>query len=111
MGIPEWKWEDVTIDFVGGLPRTVGHYDSVWVIVDRYTKSAHFLPVRSTYTMEQYAELYVREIVRLHGVPRSIVSDRDPIFTSMFWGALQRAMGTQLKFSTVTPYFLRAVTK
>ena len=88
------------MDFVGGLPKTVGLRDSVWVIVDRYTKSAHFLPVKSTYTVEQYEELYVREIVRLHGVPKSIVSDRDPIFTSKFWGALQRAMGTQLKFST-----------
>ena len=88
LGIPEWKWEDITMDFVGGLPRTVGLHDSMWVIVDRYTKSDHFLPVRSTYTVDQYAELYVREIVRLHGVPKSIVSDRDPIFTSKFWGGL-----------------------
>ena len=85
------------MDFVGGLPRTVGLCDSVWVIVDRYTKSAHFLPVKLTYIVEHYAELYVREIVRLHGVPKSMVSDRDPIFTSKFWGALQRATGTQLK--------------
>ena len=88
------------MDFVGGLPRTVGFHDSIWVIVDRYTKSAHFLPVRSTYTVDQYAELYVKEIVRLHGVPKSIVSDRDPIFTSKFWGGLQKVLGTQLKFST-----------
>ena len=99
LGIPEWKWEDITMDFVGGLPRIVGFHDSIWVIVDRYTKSAHFLPVRSTYTVDQYAELYVREIVRLHGVPKSIVSDRDPIFISKFSGSLQKAMGTQLKFS------------
>ena len=68
--------------------------------MDRYTKSAHFLPVRTTYTVDQYADLYVREIVRLHGAPRSIVSDRDPPFTSKFWGSLQKAMGTQLEFST-----------
>ena len=73
--IPEFKWEDITMDFVGGLPRTVGLHDSMWVIVDKYTKTAHFLPVRSIYTVEQYAELYVREIVRLHGVLKSIVSD------------------------------------
>ncbi|XP_062113714.1 uncharacterized protein LOC133825292, partial [Humulus lupulus] len=96
----EWKWEDIAMDFVVGLPKTVGQHDSVWVIVDRYTKSAHFLPVKTTYTVEQYAELYVKEIVRLHGAPRSIVSDRDPTFTSKFWKSLQKAMGTQLRFST-----------
>ena len=68
--------------------------------MDRYTKSAHLLPVRTTYTVDQYADLYVREIVRLHGASRSIVSDRDPTFTSKLWGSLQKAMGTQLKFST-----------
>ena len=82
------------MDFVVGLPKTVGQHDLVWVIVDRYTKSAHFFPVRTTYTVEQYAELYVKEIVRLHGAPRSIVSDRDPTFTSKFWESLQKAMGT-----------------
>ena len=68
--------------------------------MDRYTKSAHFLPMKTTYTVEQYAELYVKEIVRLHGAPRSIVSDKDPTFTSKFWESLQKAMGTQLRFST-----------
>ena len=82
--IPEWKWEDITMDFVVGLPRTTGLYDSIWVIVDRFTKSAHFLPVRVTYTVEQYAELYIKEIVRLHGAPKSIVSDRDLKFNSKF---------------------------
>lgn len=98
--IPEWKWEDIAMDFVVGLPKTVGQHDSVWVIVDRYTKSAHFLPVKVTFTVDQYAELYVKEIVRLHGAPKTIVSDRDPKFTSKFWEGLQRAMGTRLKFST-----------
>ena len=88
------------MDVVVCLPKTVGQHDSVWVIMDRYTKSAHFLPARTTYTVEQYAELYVKEIVRLHGAPRSIVSDRDPTFTSKFWESLQKAMGTQLRFST-----------
>ena len=88
------------MDFMVGLPRTIGPPDSIWVIVDRYTKSAPFLPVRTTYTVDQYADLYVKEIVRLHGAPRSIVSDWDPTFTSKFWGSLQKAMGTKLKFST-----------
>lgn len=99
IGIPEWKWDDITMDFVVGLPRTVGQYDSIWVIVGRYTKSAHFLLVRTSYTVEQYAELYVKEIVRIHVAPKSIISDRDPTFMSMFWGSLQRQMGTQLQFS------------
>lgn len=98
--IPELKWEDIVMNFVVGLPRTTGQHDSTWVIVDRFTKSAHFLPVKTTYTVEQYAELYVKEIVRLHGASRSIVSDKDPTFTSKFWGSLQRAMGTRVKFST-----------
>ena len=88
------------MDFVVGLPKTVGQHDSVWVIVVRYTKSAHFLPVKVTFTVDQYAELYVKEIVRLHGAPKTIVSDRDQKFTSKFWEGLQRAMGTRLKFST-----------
>ena len=82
--VPEWKWEDITMDFVAGLPRTKEDYDSIWVIIDRLTKSAHFLPVRTTYTMDKYAELYIKEIVRLHGVPLTIVSDRYTRFTSIF---------------------------
>lgn len=98
--IPECKWEHITMDFVLGLPRTQRRYNSIWVIVDRLTKSAHFLPVKSTYTMTQYADDYIKEIVRLHGIPVSIVSDRDPKFTSAFWKSLHQAMGTRLAFST-----------
>ena len=76
--IPEWKWERITMDFVVGLPRTVEGHDFIWVIVDRLTKSVHFLPVRTTYTAARYAQLFIDEIVRLHGVPLSIVSDRGP---------------------------------
>ena len=94
LGIPQWKWEDITMDFVVGLPRMVGQFDSMWVIVDRYTKSVHFLLVKTTYIVEQYEEVYIKEIVRLHSAPRSIVSDRDPTFTSKFWESLQMAMGT-----------------
>ncbi|KAL2226202.1 UNVERIFIED_CONTAM: Transposon Tf2-12 polyprotein [Sesamum indicum] len=100
LSIPEWKWEKITMDFVVGLPRTFKKHDAIWVIVDRLTKSAHFLPVRITDSLDKLAGLYISEIVRLHGIPISIVSDRDPRFTSRFWESLQRALGTKLHFST-----------
>ena len=87
------------MDFVDGLPKSLQGYDSVWVIVDRVTKSAHFLRVKVNYSLNKLAELYTQEIVRLHGVPTSIVSDRDPKFTSHFWESLQVAMGTNQTFS------------
>ena len=83
--IPTWKWEAVSMDFVSGLPRTPSGCDSIWVIIDRLTKSAHFLDVKTTYSLDRLAKEYIKEIVRLHGVPSSIVSDRDPRFTSIFW--------------------------
>ncbi|XP_073024282.1 uncharacterized protein [Primulina eburnea] len=95
--IPQWKWEHNTMVFVVGLPRTQKGYNSIWVIVDRLTKSSHFLPVKTTYSMNQYADAYVQEIVRLHGIPVSIVSDRDPKFTYEFWKILHRALGTKMK--------------
>ncbi|RVW81235.1 Transposon Ty3-G Gag-Pol polyprotein [Vitis vinifera] len=98
--IPEWKWDNITMDFVIGLPRTKSKKNGVWVIVDRLTKSAHFLAMKTTDSMNSLAKLYIQEIVRLHGIPVSIVSDRDPKFTSQFWQSLQRALGTQLNFST-----------
>ncbi|KAL5553554.1 hypothetical protein UlMin_040955 [Ulmus minor] len=82
------------------LPKTTKSHDAIWVVIDRLTKSAHFIPIRMTFSLEQLADLYVREIVRLHGVPKSIVSDRDARFTSKFWRSVQRAMGTKLNFST-----------
>ena len=98
--VPEWKWDRITMDFIQGLPRTRRGNDSIWVIIDRLTKSAHFLPVKTTATLEELARSYDKEVVRLHGVPQSIVSDRDPRFTSRFWSAYQRAMGTKLNLST-----------
>lgn len=88
------------MNFIAGLPRTPKGNNSVWVIVDRLTKSTHFLPVKNTFTMDQYAGLYIREIIRLHGTPVSIVSDQDSRFTSHFWDSLQKALGTELKFNT-----------
>ena len=82
--IPQWKWDNITKDFVLGFPLTQQKHDSVWVIVDKLTKSAHFILVKMDYSMDRLAELYVKEIVRLHGISLSIVSDRDPRFTSRF---------------------------
>ena len=82
--IPQWKWEKITMDFVVGLPRCQSGYDVICVIVDRLTKSPHFLPMKNSDSIEKLAKLYVKEIVRLHGTPISIVSDRDPRFTSRF---------------------------
>ena len=88
------------MDFVVGLPLTRRKHDSVWIVVDRLTKSAHFLPVRTDYSLDMLAELYIKEIVRLHGIPISIISNRDPRYTSRFWENLQKALGTRLNFST-----------
>lgn len=98
--IPIWKWERITMDFVTKLPRSSGGFDSIWVIVDRLTKSAHFLPIRETYPMERLARLYISEIVAKHGIPVSIISDRDGRFTSRFWQSLQSALGSRLDMST-----------
>ena len=88
------------MDFVTHFPRTLQGHDAVWVIVDRLTNSAHFIVVRMTITLERFCWLYIQEIVRLHGVPVSIVSDRDPRFTTHFWKSFQNAMGTRLTMST-----------
>ncbi|CAN4112820.1 unnamed protein product [Withania somnifera] len=98
--IPEWKWERVTMDFVSGLPRTSRGYDTVWVIVDRPTKSAHFIPTHSSYSAEGPARIYIREVIALHGVPISIISDRGTRFTSQFWRAVRRDLGTEVHLST-----------
>ena len=100
ISIPEWKWENITMDFVSGLPKSLGGNDIVWVIFDRLKKSAHFLPIRTTFIMDKLASLYVKEIVRLHRVSVSIVLDRDTRFTSNFLRSLQNALRTQLNFST-----------
>ncbi|GJS86686.1 putative reverse transcriptase domain-containing protein [Tanacetum coccineum] len=98
--IPVWKWEGIAIDFVTKLPRTSSGHDTIWVIVDRLTKSAHFLPMREDYKMERLARLYLNEIVARHGVPISIISDHDSRFTSRFWQSMQEALGTRLDMST-----------
>jgi hypothetical protein len=98
--IPECKWEEIGMDFIVGLPRTSAGYDSIWVIVDRLTKVAHFIPVRTNYTGAKLAEVYMARIVCLHGVPKKIVSDRGSQFTSRFWRKLHECLDTQLNFSS-----------
>nr|CAD39388.2 OSJNBb0016B03.9 [Oryza sativa Japonica Group] len=98
--VPEWKWDEIGMDFITGLPKTQGGYDSIWVVVDRLTKVARFIPVKTTYRGNKLAELYFARIVSLHGVPKKIVSDRGSQFTSHFWKKLQEELGTRLNFST-----------
>jgi transposase InsO family protein len=88
------------MDFIVGLPRTQAGYDSIWVIVDRLTKVAHFIPVKTTYSSAKLAELYMSRIVCLHGVPMKIVSDRGSQFTSKFWEKFHESMDTKLNFSS-----------
>ncbi|GJZ88781.1 putative reverse transcriptase domain-containing protein [Tanacetum coccineum] len=98
--IPEWKWENITMDFVTKLPKTASGQDMIWVIVDRLTKSAHFLPAKENDSMEKLTRQYLKEVVSRHGVPVSIISDRDGRFVSQFWQSLQEAFRTQLDMST-----------
>ncbi|GKE85692.1 putative reverse transcriptase domain-containing protein [Tanacetum coccineum] len=92
--IPQWKVDNITMDFVTKLPRTQSGNDTIWVIVDRLTKSAHFLPMRETDPMDKLARLYLKEVVTRHEIPVSIICDRDPRFASNFWRSFQKAMGT-----------------
>jgi len=98
--IPEWKWEMITMDFVSGLPRGNRGNDAISVIMDQLTKSALFLPLKMTDPDDKLAKIYMNEVVRLYGVPTSIVSDRDPRFTSRLWLSIQRALGMNLSIST-----------
>ncbi|GJZ17629.1 putative reverse transcriptase domain-containing protein [Tanacetum coccineum] len=97
--IPEWKWDKITMDFITKLPRSKSGHDTIWVIVDRLTKSAHFLAIREDYSIEKLAKIYVDEIVTRHGVPVSIISDRDIRFTSRCWQTVRKALGTRLDMS------------
>ncbi|GJU96917.1 putative reverse transcriptase domain-containing protein [Tanacetum coccineum] len=98
--IPVWKWERITMDFMSRLSRTSSRYNTIWVIVDRLTKSAHFLPMKKADSMEKLTPLYLKEIVCRHGVPISIILDQGSHFTSNFWRSLQKALGMNLDMST-----------
>jgi transposase InsO family protein len=98
--VPEWKWEEIAMDFTVGLLRTQPGYDFIWVIVDRLTKVAHYISIKTTYSRLQLTELYMSRIVYLHGVPKKIVSDKGTQFTSRFWERLHETLDTQLCFSS-----------
>jgi hypothetical protein len=98
--IPQWKWEEISMDFIVGLPTTQSGYDSIWVIVDRFSKVVHFIPIETTYKGSKLVELYIARIMCLHGVPKKIVSDRGTQFMSRFWES-HEAMDTKLNFSSV----------
>ena len=93
------EYDSISMDFVTGLPNTLRGHDSIWVIVDRFTKSAHFIPINISFPISKLAEIYISVIVKLHGVPLCIVSDRDPRFTYYFWKSLQEALGSRLRLS------------
>jgi hypothetical protein len=98
--IPEWKWEEISTDFIVGLPKTQSGYDSIWVIVDHLSKVAHFISVKTTYKGSKLAELYIARIVCLHGMPKKIVSNRGTQFISKFQEKLHESMDTKLNFSS-----------
>ena len=100
LSIPEWKWSHITINFVIRLPRSSQGHDAIWVVVDRLTKSAHFLPIQINYSMDKLAQIYIREIVRIHGIPETFILDKDPRFLSRVWVSLSKALGTKLHPST-----------
>ncbi|GJU99451.1 putative reverse transcriptase domain-containing protein [Tanacetum coccineum] len=99
--IPEWKWDNIMMDFITKLPKSLQGFDTIWVIVDRLTKSDHFLPIRENDPLDKLARLYLNMIVARHGIPVSIICDCDGRFTSNFWKSFQKALGTDISMSTV----------
>eukprot|EP00253_Pinus_taeda_P030854 PITA_30854 len=98
--IPEWKWETISMDFITGLPKAKRNNDSIMAVVDKLSKAAHFIPVQSTYRAVHIAHIFIQNVFNLHGLLKTIISDRDVKFTSAFWKTLFAKLGTQLNFST-----------
>jgi hypothetical protein len=98
--IPKWKWEVLTMDFITKLPRKNNMHDSIMVVVDKLTKATHFIPIKLTHKESNAIDIYMREVARVHGIPKTIVSERDPKFTSNFWKGLFKGFETNLNFST-----------
>jgi hypothetical protein len=96
LSIPKWKWENICMDFIVGLPHTSRGYNSIWVIVDCWSKSAHFIPIFTVYKVKQYAELYMSRIVCYHSIMKTIISDRGSSFVACFWEQLHECLGTHL---------------
>ena len=98
--IPSWKWEIISLDFITGLPKNQSQNDSIMVVVDKLSKAAHFIPVKTTYKDANIADIFLKQIFQLHGVPKVIISDRDPKFIGHFWKSLFKGLNTTLNFST-----------
>ena len=98
--IPSWKWEVISLDFITGLPRNQNQNDSIMVLVDKLSKATHFIPIKTTYNATNIADIFLKQIFRLHGVPKVIISDRDPKFTGNFQKSLFKGLNTTLNFST-----------
>ncbi|GJW46826.1 putative reverse transcriptase domain-containing protein [Tanacetum coccineum] len=96
---PQWKWDNITMDFITKHPKSSQGYDTIWVLVDRLTKSAIFVPMRETDPMERLARMYLKEVVTRHGIPVSIICDRDPRYASNFWRLLQKGIGYEFRHS------------
>jgi hypothetical protein len=98
--IPEWKWETISMDFITSLPRTIKKHDVIMVVVDKLSNETHFILIKSTFKVIDVANIFMKEIFILHGLPKTIILDRDAKFTSIFWKRLFASLGTQLEFST-----------
>ena len=98
--IPSWKWEIINLDFITGLPRNQNLNDSIMVVVDKLSEAAYFIPVKTTYKAANLADIFLKQLFRLHGIPKVIISDRDPKFTGNFWKSLFKALNTTLNFNT-----------
>jgi hypothetical protein len=100
LSIPDWKWDDISMDFIVGLPMTARKFDSIWVIMDQLSKSAHFIPIRTRYDARKYAEIYIAHVLCLHGVLKTIISDPGSQFVARFWEQLHASLGTPLIHSS-----------
>jgi hypothetical protein len=100
LSILEWKWDDISMDFIMGLPMAAHKFDSIWVIVDRLSKSTHFIPVNTNYKVQKYAKIYIARVLCLHGVLKTIISDRGSQFVARFWEQLHMSLGTHLIHSS-----------
>jgi hypothetical protein len=96
LSISEWKWDDISMDFIVGLPLTAHKFDSIWVIADRLSKSSHFIPIHTNYNVQKYAGIYIAHVLCLHGVPKMIISDQGSQFVAHFWEQLHASLGTHL---------------
>ena len=99
--IPSWKWEIISLDFVTGLLKNQNLNDSIMVVVDKLSKVTHFIPVKTTYKAANIADIFLKQIFRLHGIPKVIISDRDPKFEGNFWRSMFKGLNTTLNFSTL----------